>query len=128
MDRFFILFIDDQIQLIQIEHGKAIVHGQPRGACGEAFSLEFGRDDDLELGPAVHMVDLNQLDQSGFIAVAFDDKAALTLIVNMFVVEIGKFNEGLIRLFKPIAHYAGVVIELVDKAQIFALKGAESDV
>ena len=42
MDRFFILFIDNQIQLIQIEHGKAIVHRQPRGAGGEAFSLEVG--------------------------------------------------------------------------------------
>ena len=47
------------------------------------------------------MVDFNQLHQSGFIAIAFDDKAALALIVNMFVVQIGELNEGLVRLFKP---------------------------
>lgn len=46
------------------------------------------------------MVDFNQLHQSGFIAIAFDDKAALALIVNMFVVQIGELNEGLVRLFK----------------------------
>ncbi len=74
------------------------------------------------------MVDFNQLHQSGFIAIAFDDKAALALIVNMFVVQIGELNEGLVRLFKPVAHDAGVVIELVDEAQIFALKRAEFDV
>ena len=73
------------------------------------------------------MVDFNQLHQSGFIAIAFDDKAALALIVNMFVVQIGELNEGLVRLFKPVAHDAGVVIELVDEAQIFALKRAEFD-
>lgn len=46
----------------------------------------------------------------------------------MFVVQIGELNEGLVRLFKPVAHDAGVVIELVDEAQIFALKRAEFDV
>ncbi len=32
MDRFFILFIDNQIQLIQIKNRKTVVHGQPRRA------------------------------------------------------------------------------------------------
>ena len=40
MDRFFILFIDNQIQLIQIKNRKTVVHGQPRRASGKAFSLE----------------------------------------------------------------------------------------
>ena len=74
------------------------------------------------------MVDFHQLHESGLIAIAFDHKATLALIVNMLVVQIGKLNEGFIGLFKPVAHHAGVVVELVNKAQIFALKGAESDV
>lgn len=69
------------------------------------------------------MVDFNQLHQSGFIAIAFDHKATLALVVNMLVVQIGKLNEGFIGLFKPVAHHTGVVVELVNKAQIFALKG-----
>lgn len=74
------------------------------------------------------MVDFNQLNQSGLFAVAFNDKAAFALIVNVFVVQVGKLNKGFIGLFKPVAHNAGVVVELVDKAKIFALKRAEFDV
>lgn len=76
----------------------------------------------------MNMVDFNQLYQPGFIAIAFDDKATLALIVDMFVVQIGELNEGLVWLFKSVAHDAGVVIELVDKAQIFPFEGAEFDV
>jgi hypothetical protein len=74
------------------------------------------------------MVDFNQLNQTGLFAIVFNDKAAFTLIVNMFVVQVGKFDKGFIGFFKPVAHNAGVIIELVDKAEVFSLEWAEFDV
>ena len=52
-----------------------------------------------------------------------DDKAALALIVDVFVVEIGKFDKGFVGFFKPIAHDAGVVVHLVDERQIVPFNG-----
>jgi hypothetical protein len=42
----------------------------------------------------------------------------------MFVVEIGKFYEGFIGFFKPVAHHAGVVVHLMDKRQIIPFQWA----
>ncbi len=90
MDRFFILFIQRLNTAHWIEHGKAIVHRQACGAGGETFSLEVGGDDDLELGPAGTWLISTSSTSPAFIAIAFDDKAALALIVNMFVAQIGE--------------------------------------
>ena len=128
MDRFFVFFINNQIQLIQIENGKAVVHCQLSGARRQPFALIFRGDDNLELGATVNVVYLHQFNQPGFFAIAFDDETAFTLIVNVFVVKVREFDEGLVRLFKPVTHYAGVIIKLVDEAQVFALKRAEFDV
>ncbi|MNL82891.1 hypothetical protein D3C87_2103870 [compost metagenome] len=71
------------------------------------------------------VVDLNQLDQTGLFAVAFDNETALALVVNMFIVKIRQLDKSLVRLFEPVAHDAGVIVELVDKAQILALQRSE---
>lgn len=74
------------------------------------------------------MVDFNQFHQSGLFTSAFNDKAAFALIVNVFVVQVGQFDKGFIGFFKPVTHNAGIVVELVDKAQVFALERTEFDV
>ena len=61
------------------------------------------------------VVDLNQLHQPGFFTITFDNKPAFALIVNVFIVKVGELNEGFVGLFEPVAHHAGIVIELVDK-------------
>ena len=55
----------------------------------------------------------------------YGPKAALALIVDMRIVERGKFDEGFIRLFKPVAHHAGVVVELMHEVQVFAFQRAQ---
>ena len=85
-------------------------------------------DDDLELRPTVNVVDLNQLHQPGFFTFTLHNKTTFTLIVNVLIVEIGQLDKGLIRLFEPVAHHAGIVVELVDKAQVFTLQRTEFNV
>ena len=52
-----------------------------------------------------------------------DDKTALALIVDMLVVQIRQFHKRLIRLLKPVTHHAGIVVQLMDKRQIFLPSG-----
>lgn len=83
-----------------------------------------GIDDDLEFCAAVDVIDLHQLHQADLGAFVLDDKAALALIVNVFVVKIGKLDKGFVGFFKPIAHDAGVVVHLVDERQIVPFQWA----
>ncbi|MNN95765.1 hypothetical protein D3C81_2146270 [compost metagenome] len=71
------------------------------------------------------MVNLNQFDQTGFFSVALDNETALALVVNMFIVQIRQLNKRLVRLFEPVTHHAGIIIELVNEAQILALQRSE---
>ncbi len=79
-------------------------------------------DDDLKLRPAMHVVDLDQLDQPGFLPVVFHHKAPLGLIVDVLIIQVRKLHKRFVRLFKPVAHHAGIVIQLMDKVQIFPLQ------
>ncbi|MNF07271.1 hypothetical protein D3C80_2074150 [compost metagenome] len=74
--------------------------------------------DDLEFCAAVDVVDLHQFHQPDLGAFVGDDKTPFALIVDVFVVEIGKLDKGFVRFFKPIAHHAGVVVHLMDERQI----------
>jgi len=72
----------------------------------------------------MHVVNLHQLYQPGFLAVVLHDEAAFALVVDVLVIEIGEFDKGLIGLFEPVAHDAGVVIQLMNEVQIFPLQRA----
>ena len=87
----------------------------------------IGGDDNLKFGAAVDVVDFDQLDQPRLVVIGLDDEAALALVVDVFVVKVGQLGEGLVRLLEPVAHDVGVVIELVDKGEVFALKRAQAD-
>lgn len=86
-----------------------------------------GCDDDLKFGPAVDVIDLDKLDQPDLGPVVLNDKTALALIVDVLVVQIRQFHKRLIRLLKPVTHHAGIVVQLMDKRQIFPLQRAQSD-
>ena len=73
----------------------------------------------------MNVVDLNQFHQTGFFTFTLHDKTAFALIVNVLIVEIRQLNKRLVRLFEPVAHHAGVIVELVDEAQVFTLQRAE---
>lgn len=66
VDRFFIFAVDDEVQLIEVEYGKAVVHCQLSGAGRKTSPLIVRGDNDLKLGASVDVVNLNQLDQTGF--------------------------------------------------------------
>ena len=41
MDGFGVLFIHDEIEFIEIQDGKTVIHRQLSGACRQAFALIF---------------------------------------------------------------------------------------
>ena len=86
-----------------------------------------GCDDDLKFGPAVDVIDLDKFDQPDLGPVVLNDKTALALIVDVLVVQIRQFHKRLIRLLKPVTHHTGIVVQLMDKRQIFPLQRAQSD-
>ncbi len=47
------------------------------------------------------------------------------LVVNVLVIELGQLHVRLVRLLEPVAHDAGVVVELMDELEILALEGAK---
>lgn len=119
--------IDDEVNLVQIQRAEAVFHCQRGGAGGDTASLMVRGDDNLKFGAAVDVVDFDQLDQPRLVGIGLDDEAALALVVDVFVVKVGQLGEGLVRLLKPVAHDVSVVIELVDKGEVFALKRAQAD-
>jgi hypothetical protein len=70
------------------------------------------------------MVDLDQFYKAGILAFADHHETAFGLVMDMFVIERREFDEGLIRLLEPVAHYVSVVVQVVNEMQIFALQGA----
>lgn len=68
--------------------------------------------DDLEFCTAVDVIDLHQFHQPDFAALVFDDKMPFALIVDVFVVELGKLHKGFIGFFKPITHHTGVMLSI----------------
>ena len=92
MNRFGVLFIDDEIELIEIQYGKAVIHCQLSGTGRQAFTLIFRRDDNLKLSPAVNMVYFDKLHQARVIAIKRNDKTAFALIVDVFIVKIAQLD------------------------------------
>ncbi|GAB1847244.1 hypothetical protein MyNCGM683_20910 [Achromobacter xylosoxidans] len=92
-------------------------------------ALVAGRDDDLEFGAAVDVVDFHQFHQAGRLAgVVLDDETPLVLVVQVAVIEGDQFVVGLVRLFEPITHDDVVIVDLVDEVQVAALQGAYFDI
>ncbi|CAH0303034.1 hypothetical protein SRABI106_03821 [Rahnella aquatilis] len=75
-------------------------------------------DDDLKFRAAVNMINFHQLDQADRSAFVFNNKAAFALVVNMLVIQVGQFDESLVRFFKPVTHDAGVIIKTMNKRQV----------
>jgi hypothetical protein len=47
--------------------------------------------------------------------------------VNVAVIQLHQFDIGFIRFFEPVSHDAAVVVDLMNKMQIVALKRAQPD-
>lgn len=99
MDRLFVLFINDEVQLIEVKYGKSVVHRQSGSTGGKTFSLILRGNNDLKFGPTMDMVDFNQFDQTCLFSIAFDDKTTFALIVNVLVVKIRQLDKRFVRLF-----------------------------
>jgi len=110
---------------VQVENGKGVIHGHDGGNRRITPSLISRCNDDLKLGSAVDMIDLDKFDQPDALLATFGDKASLALVVNVFVVEITELDIGFIRLFEPVVHDYFVVVQFMDKTQIFPLQRAQ---
>ncbi|KGX96349.1 hypothetical protein Y023_5116 [Burkholderia pseudomallei A79D] len=122
-DRGDIRFVDDQIQLAQVQHLERIFDGEPRRARRKTAPLPVRRDDDLELAAAVDVVELDQLDETDELAVGIErDEAALALVVHVLVVQLRQLGERFVRLFEPVTHDLRVIVQFVDETQVLALE------
>src|SRR3546814_3145360 len=73
-------------------------------------------------------VDLDQFHHASLFTIAFHHKATFALIVNMLVVQGLQFGEGGKRLFEPVAHHIGIVVQLMHELQIHPFQRAQFDV
>ncbi len=117
--------IDDEIELVQVEHVEGVRHRLEGCAPGIPLPLMGGGDDDLEFGAAMDAANVHQLHQPHLVARHLEDEAALMLVVDVLVIELGQLHVSLVRLLEPVAHDAGVVVELMNELEILALEGTK---
>ena len=62
------------------------------------------------------MVYFDQFHQPRIVAIKGHNKTALALIVDVLIIKVAQLNKRFVRFFKPVTHYAGVIIKLMDES------------
>ncbi|SLH95623.1 Uncharacterised protein [Mycobacteroides abscessus subsp. abscessus] len=113
---------------MQIQYREGVVERLASGEGRQPAALMTGRDDDLELGLAVHRRDFHQFDQAGRGPVGVDDEPPLPLVVDVAVVDVAQLHQRLERLVEPVRHDLGVIGQLMDERQVLPLERAQPDI
>ena len=127
VDGAHVLVVHHEVELVEVERVEGVGHGQLGRRRGKAVVLPGRVDDDLELGPAVDVVDLHQLHQAHILALMVHDEAALALVMDVLVVQVLQFHEGLVGLFEPVAHDVGVVVQAVHELEVFPFQRPDAN-
>ncbi len=115
--------VDQQVQLVEVEHAEGVVDRQPRRGARVAVPLLFRRDHDQELGAPMQVVDLDQFDQPhALVRGILDDETPFGLVVDVLAIQLFQLDEGLVRFLEPVAHHVAVVVEHVDEMQVAAFQ------
>gem|GEM_PF-5955909 len=60
----FVIYINNQIELVQIQYFERIIDGKPSRFCGVTTALPVGCYNDLEFATTVYMINFDQFDQA----------------------------------------------------------------